>query len=326
MSTGFSGNLGFPLPQNWAFDQIANKVIGVGTPGELEIDHNARSGRDPGANRVTKPANVNAAFFAFVDWLRVKAGEWARSHGMSDSEADTLVCHYLREPKYGDAKWSLVAGILNTEFVNEVDKDTTRPRVYFLRDPETGIQINAMHLAASLNAAIYHWPERGSTFGFASVGGWGGDLLTCMADYIKNPQGYTSAYEYGLQFIGHQGSVGTFGEGDLYEDMDAYSIASRLADQDDTRDIAEIIREYYSGDGSSKRFSTFFHGRFGGDADLMRVTAQTGIRGIDVSADVAAYVLVLYAYNGVDPILGLPAPAELQGMARAFAEVVTNRV
>ena len=47
MSTGFSGNLGFPLPKNWAFDQIKEYAIGSGN-GSIAIDKNIKSGIDPG--------------------------------------------------------------------------------------------------------------------------------------------------------------------------------------------------------------------------------------------------------------------------------------
>ncbi|WP_309063598.1 glycoside hydrolase domain-containing protein [Streptomyces sp.] len=47
MSSGFSGNLGYPMPENWAFDQIVTKTIGSGD-GRIEIDNNIASGRDTG--------------------------------------------------------------------------------------------------------------------------------------------------------------------------------------------------------------------------------------------------------------------------------------
>ncbi|MEU4771147.1 glycoside hydrolase domain-containing protein [Micromonospora sp. NPDC023644] len=47
MSSGFSGNLGYPLPTNWAFDQIATIWVGSGD-GRIEIDNNIASGRDTG--------------------------------------------------------------------------------------------------------------------------------------------------------------------------------------------------------------------------------------------------------------------------------------
>jgi peptidoglycan hydrolase-like protein with peptidoglycan-binding domain len=51
MSYGYSGNLGFRLPPNWAFDQIATITIGSGA-GAIQIDNDIASGRDPGQNSV----------------------------------------------------------------------------------------------------------------------------------------------------------------------------------------------------------------------------------------------------------------------------------
>lgn len=53
MSTGFSGNLGFPLPENWAFDQISTITLGSGD-GQIEIDNNIKSGRDNGVSKVIR--------------------------------------------------------------------------------------------------------------------------------------------------------------------------------------------------------------------------------------------------------------------------------
>ena len=54
MSTGFSGNLGFKMPDNWAFDQFAdrdqsgNYLLISSTDGSFEIDKNGFSGRNHG--------------------------------------------------------------------------------------------------------------------------------------------------------------------------------------------------------------------------------------------------------------------------------------
>lgn len=68
MSTGFSGNLGFPMPKNWAFSQFYETSIGEGS-GYLEIDKNDYSGRDSGAssftpNKVANRSELEKAVFA----------------------------------------------------------------------------------------------------------------------------------------------------------------------------------------------------------------------------------------------------------------------
>ncbi|TKJ83752.1 hypothetical protein PaeCFBP13512_22310 [Paenibacillus sp. CFBP13512] len=57
MSTGFSGNLGYNLPINWAFDQISTIFIGSGE-GAIEIDNNIMSGRDLGVSKVSTPIEL----------------------------------------------------------------------------------------------------------------------------------------------------------------------------------------------------------------------------------------------------------------------------
>lgn len=54
MSTGFSGNLGYSMPANWAFDQFYTTSIGSGS-GYLEIDKNGFSGRDYGVSKLDPP-------------------------------------------------------------------------------------------------------------------------------------------------------------------------------------------------------------------------------------------------------------------------------
>ncbi|WP_053731748.1 glycoside hydrolase domain-containing protein [Nocardia sp. NRRL S-836] len=54
MSTGFSGNLGYPLPPDWAFDQISTIPVGSGD-GFIEIDNNIASGRDVGQSSFDPP-------------------------------------------------------------------------------------------------------------------------------------------------------------------------------------------------------------------------------------------------------------------------------
>lgn len=53
MSTGYSGNLGFSMPRQWAFDQFIEFTIGSGN-GAVGIDNNAVSGKDKGFNYLSE--------------------------------------------------------------------------------------------------------------------------------------------------------------------------------------------------------------------------------------------------------------------------------
>lgn len=64
MSTGYSGNLGFRLPDNWAFDQFANledeNALGEGD-GRIEIDKDAVSGRDQGVGKLDAVSDISVS-------------------------------------------------------------------------------------------------------------------------------------------------------------------------------------------------------------------------------------------------------------------------
>ncbi len=69
MSTGFSGNLGYPLPKNWAFDQFYElkdrRASGgkderfVAPDGAFDLDKDAYSGRDAGVSKIGEISSVS---------------------------------------------------------------------------------------------------------------------------------------------------------------------------------------------------------------------------------------------------------------------------
>ncbi len=59
MSTGFSGNLGFPIPSNWAFDQFDEFTFGPSPA--FPLDNVAVSGRDGGARKNDVGGSVTTA-------------------------------------------------------------------------------------------------------------------------------------------------------------------------------------------------------------------------------------------------------------------------
>ena len=57
MSTGYSGNLGFPMPNNWAFDQFHEFNFSKNNE-SFGLDKDAYSGLDPGVGRLDLPVDV----------------------------------------------------------------------------------------------------------------------------------------------------------------------------------------------------------------------------------------------------------------------------
>jgi peptidoglycan hydrolase-like protein with peptidoglycan-binding domain len=67
---GYSGNIGFPLPPDWAFDQIATLTVGSGD-GAVNIDKSVASGRDPGQSEVAPRTGRRGR-------LDIRSGAYAR--------------------------------------------------------------------------------------------------------------------------------------------------------------------------------------------------------------------------------------------------------
>lgn len=69
-SSGYSGNLGFPMPKQWSFDQFKTDItIGSGT-GKIDIDKTAYSGRDKGVSSLDKQLTPVNEVYAMLEYLR----------------------------------------------------------------------------------------------------------------------------------------------------------------------------------------------------------------------------------------------------------------
>ena len=197
MSTGFSGNLGFKMPDNWAFDQFATITIGSGT-GQIEIDKDAYSGRDKGINYLEtdeiysiylklekiynvalsfKSGNVNESNILTTQYLRyLKGGEYGFP-GITDDNG-----------KYG-IKWQTMAGIIDKDVCDLVDsKISNEDKNLTFNDPLTQYEYDILHFGATLNCLLHnvvHETLSGLDNIVDDYAGWAGDMLT-FAENIKS--------------------------------------------------------------------------------------------------------------------------------------------
>ncbi|MET8272600.1 MULTISPECIES: glycoside hydrolase domain-containing protein [unclassified Streptomyces] len=109
MSSGFSGNLGYPMPTNWAFDQIATVTVGSGS-GAIEIDNNIASGRDTGqgdfdAGSYTDGLDVDLDKATYQDMMLTDVQNYLTSIGVPETGGDG----------WTDSDWATLGGISTTK-------------------------------------------------------------------------------------------------------------------------------------------------------------------------------------------------------------------
>ncbi|MFC7261231.1 glycoside hydrolase domain-containing protein [Streptomyces lutosisoli] len=95
MSSGFSGNYGYPLPGDWAYDQIVTRTVGSGD-GKIEIDNNIASGRDIGENSFNKPRGVlpDVRFLGgYLNALHDDIGKYMQSIGFPNDGGNRIFTH-----------------------------------------------------------------------------------------------------------------------------------------------------------------------------------------------------------------------------------------
>lgn len=330
MSTGFSGNLGFPLPKNWAFDQVQTLTLEPSGPGELEIDKNIKSGRDMGISTVstsTDPGTpaTNETFFAYLDWLQAMADQYIHDNG-GPNKASILVAQYLRYPKYDGPDWDTVGGGLTLPFVEYVDSRPNVPNKGSLRDLQTWTDIAVDHLAAAITAQVKHNMDHNIfTVNLADGGGWAGDLMTTLADFAKSGKPDSEAYVYFRNYIGNlDESKSTFSLYDLIADVDAFNMGMKLIETNNDKSLAELFRETYSTSGDWKeRYSRFYSKRFGGKMEQLR-GAAANVFGAPVDPAYLGFRTIVLGSRGV--ILGQVSLSVCNEAGYAFADHILDRI
>ncbi|WP_431836131.1 glycoside hydrolase domain-containing protein [Cellulomonas sp. Y8] len=224
MSTGYSGNLGFALPRNWAFDQIQERTVGAGS-GAIAIDKDVMSGRDPGLS-ARDPEGANDPFLRMLDLVWMEALSWISTHPGSAPAAE-LVCQFYRRSAHNNEQFTALMGEVDQAFVNEVlavlgatDWDPNADATAKIAHPDFPARsISADHLFAALNGYLHRGiPTGGGTPDTADIGGWAGDLISTL-------NGYQAAVN-----AGYAGNLGDYAADTLLIDTDALSNRFGLAD------------------------------------------------------------------------------------------------
>lgn len=246
MSTGFSGNLGFTIPDNWAFDQFATVTIGSGN-GQIEIDKDGFSGRDSGIGS-TGLSDIEKVYNNLKDLYRYVLSY--KSVGVK--EANMLLLEYLRhlapDNKYGSDvsttdMWAIMAGPRDRELCMTIDAITSfKEEDFRFKDPNNDKVIyDTLHFAATLNALLYNVvdPEFVDFDSFIDdYAGWAGDVITFALDVKKMPLDQQEANKIICTTTNSHFSLA-----DYYADIDAIVFAKMLKEEE--RPLPEMFFQYF---------------------------------------------------------------------------------
>lgn len=211
-SYGFSGNLGFVMPNDWAFDQFAVDLsIGSGN-GKVSIDKVSVSNKDMGFSYIEDHSLENEALLEVYRSLS-EVFDLAMDHTENNIyESNILVAQYLRfQGGYGSyfldgtkstLMWSTVGGSFDQEFFTKVNN--LNNLTFYFNDPATNIEYELYHFGAVINAIL--WPVNAEEWGPLDkivdwFSGWAGDLVSFAQDVKKHENENSTLLQTAEEYI-----------------------------------------------------------------------------------------------------------------------------
>ncbi|MFF9894623.1 glycoside hydrolase domain-containing protein [Streptomyces longispororuber] len=258
MSWGFSGNLGYPLPSNWAINQIKEFKVTNGSD-TFDLDRDVwRQGGEPGSNSVNKKGGPADSYIAYVRKLYDHAVAYKAANNVG-TNASRLVMEYIRHEKYNGVQWWWLANSYDENFVEYCNSRGMSISETFT-DPITGYEIDATHLMATANGFLENPdpPSKEKAVG-GDVAGWGGDIITFWTDWRNSLDKYPAPLAFCQAKLAIPGTVSSFGYTDMIEDVDGYQLAKFVAGGGK---VVDWMTSYYTGGGGLKRFRNHFDRRW----------------------------------------------------------------
>ncbi|MGY9065127.1 glycoside hydrolase domain-containing protein [Streptomyces sp. CAS3] len=329
MSTGYSGNLGYPLPDNWAFDQIKDFTLADGTSGAVEIDNDIASGRDPGVNSVTRPRDPNDAFYTYLIWVEARAGQWI-DQGHTGRSAPELVAQYLRarDGMYTFTGADTTFGSLDSDFVDFVNGYPDEPFAGPLRDPDLLWDNDVAHFGASFGAVITSGLVGDlGTANLADFGSWGGDLVSVLGQFHQSGLSDDQAYDFASDRIAGKGDNTNFSLGDFLADIDAW-VLGNITRQGSSQPLSTGFKANYASPAASvARRKAFYTLRFGGSTDTLASAVVNAMIGGDSDVEMVG-IRTAFWYKNFGS-LTCPSPEVMSsdavtGVGRAFRDAIVQ--
>jgi peptidoglycan hydrolase-like protein with peptidoglycan-binding domain len=317
MSYGFSGNLGYPMPDNWSFTQIKEFDFGAGSSDPFPLDNDVYRGTDRGCGpeNVNSPGSSTDEFVAFARTLY----NLAVAYG---GDANARVFEYMRFPKYDGIRtgWNDLVGKVDEGWIGYVNARVPSPVRSFL-DPATAVQINLDHFAATAHAIYKNGTGPGTASTRGDFGGWAGDLCTLYGDWRLNSSSFASGYEFVQARFAKVNVESTFQITDYVQDTDGHLIATTV--RAGTR-VDDAIAAYFSGTGPATRFKQYYVSRHGGSVQNVFDTAKNMLLALHGDLILTGFqTLAILAASGTGAVLPGDMPAyKLDPFVQGYADAV----
>ncbi|RLK61783.1 glycoside hydrolase domain-containing protein [Actinokineospora cianjurensis] len=320
ISWGFSGNLGFPLPANWSFNQIKEFSFVAGAD-RFDLDRVVhRAGSDPGVG----PEGVGGQQSPVDTYLRYVDDLYATAVRYGKGDPNLRVAEFLRYPTYVD----LYSGWQN--LIGDVDRDwiayasTKGPaRVNRYADPGYGVDIGVDHFGATVNAVLLRGTGAGTTADRGDFGGWGGDLATFYGEWRANGTQYASGYAFCAERLAKITVCSSFPFNDLVEDVDGYLVGTAVLAG---TPINTAVRDHLTG-GCLSRFRRFVDLRHGGRADHVVATARSLLGNAGDTELAALRTAAIKKTGGWDALLpGHMPDSKLDPFLQGYADTLLGLV
>jgi len=324
MSTGYSGNLGCPMPSGWSYNQIQEVH-------SLNIDRNAVSSaaRPLTADRVDlAPSQTQPMYDSQFDitkmqllaereraaWAALVSEEFPSYHVLSylmdpyydvASNPFNLAFHaYLPRPQDASsipaAAHAAVRGAIDGAFP---DRDAVMKNFFG----------DGAHMAATAQGVLYWGDHAGSQeLGVGDLGGWALDLATFWRKFRESGSGAVEGFT--RAHLGKDTDANTFAADDLYADADGWLVG--LTARSGASADAAYRRVYRNHPTAKSRLAAFLLTRFGSRLTFTQVVKDMFTRAVTVNG-IAVKTFTLDAK--------WPNPSELAEFADASADVVFSK-
>ncbi|MER8017776.1 glycoside hydrolase domain-containing protein [Streptomyces griseoluteus] len=317
MSWGFSGNLGFPLPSNWSFNQIKEYKVTNGSD-VFALDRDVhRPNSDEGQGDVNGAVSPAEKLLTNIDQLY----SLAQSYG--GGEPNRLVTDYYRQQRYSDYRWRQLIGDIDQDFIDYANSHGATLLGDFT-DPFTGQALGPQHMIATAAGHMIKPPLADHTHANpGDVAGWAGDLMTFYGNWRHDSDSIASGYTYCTERMAKIGVSSSFSFEDLIEDVDGFLIAEKMRNN---KPITTALREHYEQAGGANRFQDFVSKRFDNTRGTAEDAAHYILTALDSPIINAGRVALEYEGGGPAIVLSHTLPdSVLQPYCRGFAETLFDR-